>query len=369
MHYRKCADITNKRTMNTDNNINQSMAECPNNYCVILAGGKGQRLWPASTEDEPKQFIDIFGLGRTQLQQTYDRFRLMMPSTNIYVCTKTAYRGFVEEQLPELPKQNILVEPISRGTAPSVLRAVHTIGEVNANANVVVTPSDQMVLRDKDFCKNIGDSFAFAEMYDRLLVLGAIPTSPNTEYGYIQMGDEVMAKAEGRTSIYGVKTFTEKPDAAFSEMFLKSEEFLWNTGMVAGNVRYFKEVFDVLLPYEEDFSRYPNMQLDRGILEKVDGVCVMQCHFGWTDVGTWSSVYGHSVRRKHDNLILNRKPEATDIFAEHCTDNVISIDSCKVAVLEGLEGYVIAEKDGMLLVCPKDRSVKLIRKYMNSRSS
>lgn len=355
--------------MSTENIICQTEAESPNNYCVILAGGKGQRLWPASTEDEPKQFIDIFGLGRTQLQQTYDRFRLMLPSSNIYVCTMTSFRDMVEEQLPELPKENILDEPITRGTAPSVLRAVHTLEARCPQANIVVTPSDQMVLRDKDFCKNINDSFAFASMYDRLLVLGATPTSPNTEYGYIQMGDEIVAKAEGRTSIFHVKTFTEKPDAAFSEMFLKSGEFLWNTGMVVGNVRYFKQVFDVLLPYEEDFSRYPNMQLDRGILEKLDDVCVMQCHFGWTDVGTWPSVYGHSVRRAHGNLILNRKAEAADVYMEQCTDNVVSIDNCKVAVLSGLNGYVVAEKNGMLLVCPKDQSVKVIRKYMNSCSS
>lgn len=355
--------------MNTENITQPSEAENSNNYCVILAGGKGQRLWPASTEDMPKQFIDIFGLGRTQIQQTYDRFRLMLPASNIYVCTMTSYRGIVEEQLPELPKENILDEPVNRGTAPSVLRAVHVIGGTSQDANIVVTPSDQMVLRDKDFCKNIGDSFAFAQMYDRLLVLGAMPTSPNTEYGYIQMGDEIVAKAVGRTGIFAVKTFTEKPDAAFSEMFLKSGEFLWNTGMVVGNVRYFKQVFEVLLPYKEDFSRYPNMQLDRGILEKVEGVCVMQCHFGWTDVGTWPSVYGHSVRRKHDNLILNRRAEAADIYVEHCTDNVISIDGCKTAVIEGLNGFVVAENGGMLLVCPKDRSVKLIRKYMNSRNS
>lgn len=355
--------------MKTDNTTKVTMAERTNSYCVILAGGKGQRLWPASTEDKPKQFIDIFGLGRTQLQQTYDRFRLMLPAENIYVCTITRYRGYVEEQLPELPRANILDEPINRGTAPSVLRAVHVIGGICSDANVVVTPSDQMVLRDNDFCKNISDSFAFASMYDRFLVLGAMPTSPNTEYGYIQMGDAIEAKTVGRTSVFEVKTFTEKPDAAFSEMFLKSEEFLWNTGVVVGNVRYFAEVFNVLLPYEEDFSRYPNMQLDRGILEKVEGVCVMQCHFGWTDVGTWPSVYGHSVRRMHDNLVLNRNEEAADVYMEHCIDNVVSIDSCKVAVMDGLSGYVVAEKDGMLLICPKDRSVKLIRKYMNSRRS
>lgn len=355
--------------MSTDYIPKETETKNINNYCVILAGGKGQRLWPASTEAVPKQFIDIYGLGRTQLQQTYDRFRLMLPSSNIYVCTMSAYRGMVEEQLPQLPKENILDEPINRGTAPSVQQAIHVIGKECADANIVVTPSDQMVLRDKDFCKNIGDSFAFATMYDHLLVLGAIPTSPNTEYGYIQMGDEIAAKAEGRTSIFAVKTFTEKPDSTFSEMFFKSGEFLWNTGIVVGNVRYFKEVFSVLLPYEEDFSRYPNMQLDRGILEKVDGVCVMQCHFGWTDVGTWPSVYGHSAHRKHENLILNRRTKGADVFMEFCTDNVISLDSCKVAVLEGLNGYVIAEKDGMLLVCPKDRSVKMIRKYMNSRNS
>ena len=218
------------------------MNNTSNNYCVILAGGKGRRLWPCSRESKPKQFIDFFGCGRTQLQVTYDRFAQIVPIENIYVNTNDAYVDLVREQLPELAPDHLLAEPIQRGTAPSVAWCAHRIMCINPDANIVVAPSDQAIIGDEAFAKCINRGFDFAAKRQHLLTLGLKPTRPEPGYGYIQMGDEV---EEG---VFKVQSFTEKPEREFAQMFVNSGEFYWNTGIFLANARYLLDCFRELLP-------------------------------------------------------------------------------------------------------------------------
>ena len=211
----------------SDNKIKQ------NNYCVILAGGKGRRLWPCSREERPKQFIDFFGTGRTQLQQTFDRFAKIIPEENILVSTNIVYEHFVKEQLPDLREENILVEPIHRNTAPSVAWACHRVSHLSHGANIIVSPSDQTVMNEESFAQNINECLSFASQNDGLLILGVQPTRPEPGYGYVQMGDET-----DTAGLYKIQSFTEKPDRQFAQMFIDSKEFLWNTGIFLCNVNF-----------------------------------------------------------------------------------------------------------------------------------
>ena len=201
-------------------------------FCVILAGGKGRRLWPCSREERPKQFIDFFGTGRTQLQQTYDRMLSMIPQQNIYVSTQVEYAHWVREQLSDLPADNVLAEPVARNTAPSVAWAAYRISHRCPDARVVIVPSDQAVFGDEAFERNVKEGFEFVEHKDCLIAMGVRPTRPEPGYGYIQMGD-----AAGPADMFKVQSFTEKPERDFARLFVESGEFLWNTGIFLSNVK------------------------------------------------------------------------------------------------------------------------------------
>ncbi len=202
-----------------------------NNYCVILAGGKGRRLWPCSRENKPKQFIDFFGSGRTQLQQTYDRFKEIVPIENIYVNTNDAYIDLVREQLPDIAPDHLLAEPIHRGTAPSVAWCAHRIIAHNPDANIVIAPSDQTIIGEEAFAECISRGFDFVANNRFMLTLGLKPTRPEPGYGYIQMGDKV------EDGVYKVQSFTEKPERDFAKIFVDSGEFYWNTGIFLANAK------------------------------------------------------------------------------------------------------------------------------------
>lgn len=250
-----------------------------NNYCVILAGGKGRRLWPWSREQYPKQFIDFFGCGRTQLQQTFDRFSKIVPHENIYVNTNINYAGIVKEQLPELPEQNIMAEPIHRNTAPSAAWTTHRILHTNPEASIVITPSDQIVQNEEMFAKNINEGLDFVSTHDCILTMGVKPTRPEPGYGYIQAGEPV------GNDVFMVQSFTEKPEREFAKIFMESGEFYWNTGLFFANARYGFKRFGEILPHvltsfdeqhpdftvedeqnfiRENFPSYPNLSLDYG---------------------------------------------------------------------------------------------------------
>lgn len=353
------------------------MENCTNNFCVILAGGKGKRLWPSSRVEKPKQFMDFFGTGRTQLQTTYDRFVKFIPKENIYICTCKEYLKMTQEQLPELPTENILVEPINRNTAPSVAWAGRRIRrEHGPEANIVITPSDQLVLNEEMFCKNIVDGLQFVSTHDILLTLGVIPTRPEPGYGYIQLGEPT--ELEG---IHKVQSFTEKPERDFARIFMESGEFYWNTGIYMTNVRNLREVCLKLFPeinhrlddigddeslenelkfVEKYYPSYPNMSLDYGVLERSDNVCVMKCYFGWADLGTWHAIYECMQKGQEDNVIID-----SEVLLDNCCNNIIKLPKGKVGVFNGLDGFIVAEQDNVLMICKKGDSSSLVKKYAN----
>lgn len=348
-----------------------------NNFCVILAGGKGRRLWPSSRAEKPKQFMDFFGIGRTQLQTTYDRFAKILPKENIYVCTCREYVDMAYEQLPDLPKDNILVEPINRNTAPSVAWAGRRIRrEHGPESNIVVTPSDQLVLNEEAFQKNILEGLKFVAQHDILLTMGVVPTRPEPGYGYIQIGEQ-----SEYDDIFKVQSFTEKPEREFAKIFMESGEFYWNTGIYLSNVRNLRDVFLSLFTelehrldhirddqtLEEELSfvntyypSYPNMSLDNAVLERWDNAYVMKCDFGWADLGTWHGIYECMQRGREDNVIID-----SEVLLDGCCNNIIKLPKGKVGVISGLDGFIVADYDNVLMICKKGDSSSLVKKYAN----
>ncbi len=351
------------------------MKDINNYYCVILAGGKGRRLWPASREHYPKQFIDFFGSGQTQLQQTYERFARILPEQNIFVNTNILYLDLVREQLPQVAADHIMAEPIHRNTAPSAAWATHRVMHLNPEASIIFTPSDQAVQDDEAFAKNVLDGLEFVSANDCLLTMGVKPTRPEPGYGYIQLG-ECAAQ-----DVYKVQSFTEKPERDFAKMFMESGEFYWNTGLFLSNARYCFDSFCKLLPAvlrnfdqmkpdfsaaEEDafikdnFPSYPNLSIDYGILEKSDNVFVMKCDFGWADLGTWHSMYEAMQKGPGDNVVVD-----SEVLLDNAHNNVIKLPKGRLAVINGLDGYIVVEKDNVLLICKKEDSSALVRKFVN----
>lgn len=343
-------------------------------FCVILAGGRGKRLWPCSREAMPKQFIDFFGTGRTQLQATYDRIVKLLPTEHIYICTCKEYLELSREQLPDVPEQNFIVEPINRNTAPSVAWAAVRILKRQSDANLIVLPSDQMVLNEASFTHSVELGLSYVAENDVLMVMGVKPTRPEPGYGYIQIGD-LSCKPE----VYAVKSFTEKPEREFATLFMNSGEFYWNTGIFLSNVNHLLKSFEQIFPdvlrklrydrvqftYEEEmefvarnYPRYPNISLDYAILEQCKNVFVMQCDFGWADLGTWHAIYESMSKVEGDNVVVDSKVELED-----CRNNVIKLPKGKIGVFNGLEGYIVADSDDVLLVCKKNDDSSLIRKY------
>ena len=365
------------------------------NYCVIMAGGIGSRFWPFSRNNRPKQFLDFFGTGRSLLQMTVDRFRPIIPIENILIVTNVAYKEMILEQIPDMEPDQVLCEPARRNTAPCIAYAIAHIkgmmrrrGDETMNANIVVAPSDHLILQEDRFREVIEQGFRFIEANDSLLTLGMQPTRPETGYGYIQK-DRPILPNDGMSAslndelkgaeIYKVKTFTEKPNRELAEVFVKSGEFLWNAGIFLWNLRAIDQAFKTYLPEvadifekgdqqmgtaEEDafiqtnFPSCPNISIDYGIMEKAPNVFVLPASFGWSDLGTWGSLYELSDKDAQGNVTL--KSEAMYYESEN---NVVTLQSGNLAVVKGLNNYIIAEADGVLLICPK-REEQSIRKMV-----
>ena len=362
----------------SNRNYRYSWKEMENsqNYCVILAGGRGRRLWPSSREAYPKQFIDFFGTGRTQLQATYDRVIKLLPKENIYICTCKEFFDIVKQQLPEVPERNVMVEPIHRDTAPSVAWSAMRIHKRNPEANVLVLPSDQLVMNETNFLRSVEIGFSYVSENDVLLVMGVKPTRPEPGYGYIQLGD-----LSCKPDVYAVKSFTEKPEREFATMFMQSGEFYWNTGIFLSNVRFLLQSFEGIFPdvlrglrykrveytYEEEmafvtenYPRYPNLSLDYAILEQSQNVFVMKCDFGWADLGTWHAVYEAMSKVEGDNVVID-----SEVMLEDCNNNVIKLPKGKIGVFNGLDGYIVADQGNVLMICKKGDDSSLVRKYVN----
>ena len=345
-----------------------------NNFCVVMCGGIGSRFWPISRKTLPKQFLDFFGTGRSLLQQTFDRFNKVIPTENIFFVTNEAYADLICEQLPEIHKSQILLEPMRRNTAPCIAWASYHIRAINPDANIVVAPSDHLILKEQEFLEAITSGLEMAATTDKLITLGIRPNRPETGYGYIQIAEHV------RDKYYRVKTFTEKPELELAKVFLESGEFYWNSGLFMWNVNSIISALKQALPEltnkleskpevygtsEEQafidliFPACPNVSIDYGVMEKADNVIVALGDFGWSDLGTWGSLYDLSPKDKKSNVALKGKASF-----HKCSKNIVVMPKGKLAVIEGLEGYLVAESDNVLLICKKDNE-SAIRKYVN----
>ncbi len=338
-------------------------------YCVIMCGGIGSRFWPYSRTNRPKQFIDFLGTGRTLLQMSYDRVLPIVPKENVIVVTNAQYAPLVKEQLPDLNDDQILLEPARRNTAPCIAWAAWHIAARDPEASMIVTPSDHLITREKEFEASIIKGFEFVENNDALLTLGITPIRPETGYGYIQIGKEA---EEG---IRKVKTFTEKPNLELAKVFLSTGEFFWNSGIflwkastiknafhqhaskIAAQFELGAELFGT--PQEKDFikEQFPacvSISVDFAIMEKAPNVYVECVTFGWNDLGTWSALYDNSPKNIDHNVAQN-----CNVLAYNSTGNIFAVDGEKLIVVDGLKDYIIADAGDVLLICPKSEEQRI----------
>lgn len=339
-----------------------------NNFCVIMAGGIGSRFWPLSRVVKPKQFLDILGVGRTFLQQTYDRFSEIIPRENFLVVTNTKYKDLVLQQLPELTEDQILLEPLRRNTAPCLAYAVYKIRSINPDAILVVAPSDHIILKEEQFIRQVNNGLNFAKSNNALLTLGVKPNRPETGYGYIQIKKKkIFSDLE---NLYKVKTFTEKPDELMAQVFVDSGEFFWNSGIFIWKLSVIIEAFETHLQnvsglfekgiklyntkdeeafIKKTYSECQGISIDYGIMEKAKNVYVLTVDFGWSDLGTWGSLYENKDKDKEGNVI-----SGDNILTYDTKNCIVNISNKKVAVLQGLDGYIVAESNDTLMICRKE---------------
>ncbi|WP_337561658.1 mannose-1-phosphate guanylyltransferase [Prevotellamassilia timonensis] len=346
-----------------------------NNYLVILAGGAGSRFWPISSEELPKQFLDILGCGRTLIQLTLERFNGLIPKENVWVVTAEKYREIVMEQLPEIPSSNILCEPCRRNTAPCICYVSWKIKKLNTKANIVVCPSDHLVVDIQAFQSAIDDSLSFAAETDAVVTLGLKPTRPETGYGYIKA--DLTYSSSRKHNIFRVDEFKEKPTLEIAKEYIQSPNYLWNSGIFIWNVNtiinafrvYEPEVssiFEELMPYygtdkeqnkiDESYPQCKNISVDYAILEKAEEIFVFPASFSWSDLGTWNSLREQSDMDKYGNVCIGDNIKLYDTY-----NTIVHTCNKKEVIVEGLDGYVVAEKEGKLLVCrlSEEQRIKL----------
>ena len=342
-----------------------------NNYCVIMGGGIGSRFWPFSRETYPKQFLDLFGTGRSLLQMTYDRFSKIIPQENIYIVTNESYSDLIKGQLPELDENQILLEPTRRNTAPSIAYATYHIQAINPEANIVVAPSDHLIVHEDVFMESVKKGLLFVQEHgDALLTMGIRPSRPETGYGYIQ-GYEADAGGFAK-----VKTFTEKPDYDLAKIFFDSGEFFWNSGIFFWNVeaiqkalhKYMPEIsarFDLGAPVfntpeeksfiHQNFPYCPNISIDYAVMEKADNVYMLCVDYGWADLGTWGSLYDMGEKDIDNNVKLTDK---TMIYESK--GNVIAVEDPKrLVVVQGIDNCIIAESGNVLMICRREEEQRI----------
>lgn len=341
----------------------------PDQYVVIMAGGIGSRFWPFSRKDNPKQFQDILGTGKTLIQQTVDRFEGICPKENIYVVTNEAYEGLVREQLPFMGADQILLEPLMRNTAPCVAYAAYKIASCNPNANLVIAPADHIILNEEVFRQHIRKALDITARHDVLATLGIRPTRPDTGYGYIQVLYD-----QDLEGIHKVKTFTEKPNLELAQTFMESGEFVWNAGIFIWNVQSIlqkfrkhlpemAEAFDEITPHyftrqeggaiRSAYYQSKNVSLDYGIMEHADNVYVLPGDFGWSDLGTWKSLYELADKNQDGNVVQG------EVMLYETNDCIIKTPEEKLVIVQGLQNYIVAEYNGVLLICQKDQEQRI----------
>lgn len=336
-----------------------------NQYVAIMAGGIGSRFWPISRKGLPKQFLDILNMGRTLIQNTYDRFATFIPAENIFVVTAIEYKELVQQQLPQLAPENILCEPSRKNTAPCIAYISYKLKQLNPDANLICAPADHLVQDTASFSKICQSALDFTSNIKALVTLGIQPHSPNTGYGYIQY--EPMPVSN---NVFKVKTFTEKPNLELAQTFLASGDFLWNSGIFAWEVTNIVAAFEKFLPEihevfdaekenligpseQEAINRiYPqcvNISIDYGIMEKADNVYVIPASFGWSDLGTWASAYDTIEKDYFGNAV-----GGDNVFVVDAVNNMVHASKEKLIVLQGIENLIVVDTDDVLLICKKE---------------
>lgn len=337
-----------------------------------MAGGIGTRFWPYSKLDKPKQFIDILGVGKSLLQLTFARFEDICPPENIYIVANERYFDIIMQQLPNINNEQVLLEPIGRNTAPCIAFATYKIAKGNPNARIVVAPSDHAIFNEKEFAAVVNTSIEVASKDNKLVTIGIKPSGPNTGYGYIQYleKDEGVAKK--------VKTFTEKPELDLAKKFIESGDFLWNAGIFIWSAKAITEGFEKHLPdladvfleaqssfgtenekgaIEKAYSHSKNVSIDYGILEKANNVYVVPGDFGWNDLGSWNALHEVGDKDSNGNVI---DANALIYDSHNC---IIKVPKNKLVVIDQLEGFLVVEHEGVLVICKKENDQKF-RKFV-----
>ena len=345
-----------------------------NYYAIIMAGGIGSRFWPISRTSHPKQFIDILGTGKTLIQNTYERFLKVCPKENIYVVTNENYTALVKKQLPDMEDQQILTEPVMRNTAPCVAYGCFKIESLNPDAAIVVAPSDQQILNEDAFVTAIVKSLETATAHDCLVTLGIKPSRPDTGYGYIQYTDNTI-----NSDFHKVKTFTEKPTLDIAKTFIQSGDFLWNAGIFVWSAKEIVKAFDTFLPemheifadarpvYNTDgekahihkaYQQCVNISIDYGIMEKANNVYVLPSEFGWSDLGTWASIYDLTEKDYVGNAVI----PSEKVIMYDSSNCMVNVPGEKLVILKGLHDFIVVESNNTLMICPRseEQNVKQV---------
>ena len=347
-----------------------------NYYAVIMAGGVGSRLWPVSTEKYPKQFHDLLGTGESLLQKTFNRINQLILVENILIATNKRYEELVLEQLPEISNKQLLLEPAMRNTAPCILYAAAKIHAKNPNAVMLVAPSDHWIENETEFLKNIKTSFKKSAESNILMTLGIQPDVPNTGYGYIQFDNN-------SSDIKKVKNFTEKPNLETAKQFIASGDYLWNAGIFVWATKSILASFKNNLPdmtailnddkliyntdleldfIKDNYEKCENISIDYGIMERADNVYVLPTNFGWNDLGTWGSLYNKLEKDAENNAVVG-----ADTLFRDANGNMIRTESGKKVIIQGLNDFIVVEKEGVLLICPRkdEQDIKKISAEAN----
>jgi mannose-1-phosphate guanylyltransferase len=336
-----------------------------NHYVVIMAGGIGSRFWPVSRSGHPKQFHDMLGTGETLIQATYRRFAAYIPAENILVVTNVLYRDILHEQLPQLNEPQVLYEPVGRNTAPCIAYAAYKIQKRDPKAVILVSPADHLIKSEEGFRQDVELALDVAGKQPNLITIGISPTRPDTGYGYIQYHDD--GNAQG---LFKVKTFTEKPSLEIARTFLMSGDFVWNSGIFIFSVKSIIDAFEEHLSELSDlfkgirkhldtaqeakhiadvYAKAKNISIDYGVMEKANNVYVIRSHFGWSDLGTWNSLY---EEMHHDG---KGNASTGDVVLLNALNNVVKEYTDKLVVVKGVDNLIIVNTPDVLLICPRDQ--------------
>ncbi|MBR1850212.1 MAG: mannose-1-phosphate guanylyltransferase [Bacteroidales bacterium] len=346
-----------------------------NRFCIIMAGGIGSRFWPLSKQDRPKQFLDILGTGRSFIRSTFDRFSRLVPAENFLVVTNAAYRDLVLEELPMLTADQVLCEPMRRNTAPCIAYASYRIRSRCPEALIAVTPADHLVTDEASFERTIATGFDFLKSQTKaLLTIGIRPSRPETGYGYIEVAHGSQPAVCAGNQVVRVEAFKEKPDLPTARSFVEAGNFYWNSGIFLWSLEGIMAAYNAYLPdmvalFDEGanlfgtereqafidgmFARCENISIDYGVMERASERYTIPADFGWSDIGTWGSLFEHSQRDAGNNALRGR------VEAVECHNSVVNIEDGVTAVVQGLEGCLVAYRDGSLLVCKLDREQEI----------